>query len=632
MSCILSGFYNRVLSQMGSGKRMAPRATVSLVLGMVFLMMIISPALSQQLPPPPPPRMPKDLPMQSTLYDAEQLAATERLTLNQLKEQLGYRDITLSAEGLVHVEIVGPEGEEALSSSVITRLGGQVDTQWRHRLDAWVPIEELANLARALPSGYFLEEANVPDLTDVAGEGPGVINSDSYRDGGADGTGLTIAVIDQGYINLTAAWNNGDIPQTYHWTNYTPEPLEATTEHGTGCVEAAYDHCPGATWRLYKTDSMADLGAAVGDAIANGVDVISISLAYFITGWHDGSGDACALANLAATNGILFFCSAGNYAQSHWQGLYESGFGDPSWHDWYNGDESIDIVIDDGVLAKFLLQWNTDGGTYDYDLYLFDSSLQILASSTQPDNYFEKVTWTNNTGSSQTVHLAVWRDSGGVTEFEIFGTAGTWQEYIVSASSTPSPANTPDPRVIASGAVEWADFNSPSGTSGIIASYSSQGPSNDGMILPDICGPTKTTGFTYPDGMGGTSASTPNNAGAFCAFWSADPLLGASSVRWLMDEQATLWKDWGISGPDNIYGYGGTILVDYVPNTLWVARSADNTADSRSAPFYTVQAAHDWAVSGGRLLIFPGGNYPEPATLNKALTVETVEYSAILGQ
>ena len=50
---------------------------------------------------------------------------------------------------------------------------------------------------------------------------------------------------------------------------------------------------PGATWRLYKTNSLADLGTAVDNCIANGVDVITHSISRYNTGWDDNSGDAC---------------------------------------------------------------------------------------------------------------------------------------------------------------------------------------------------------------------------------------------------------------------------------------------------------------------------------------------------
>ena len=72
-------------------------------------------------------------------------------------------------------------------------------------------------------------------------------------------------------------------------------------------------------------------------------------------------------------------------------------------------------------------------------------------------------------------------------------------------------------------------------------SYSSQGPSNGGMTVPDLTGPTNTTGFTYST-FTGTSCATPNVAGAACAFWSARPTYSNTAIRWLLYEQAELLK------------------------------------------------------------------------------------------
>ena len=145
-------------------------------------------------------------------------------------------------------------------------------------------------------------------MAEVAGEGPAAINSVSYRDAGRNGTGLTIAVIDHGFIGLTAAKNNGDAPGTYTAIDYVDgdSTIEEETDHGTGCVEDAFDHCPGATWRLYRIGSASDLGAAVNNCIANGVDMISLSIVWFNMGWADNSGNICSAANNASSHGMLF--------------------------------------------------------------------------------------------------------------------------------------------------------------------------------------------------------------------------------------------------------------------------------------------------------------------------------------
>jgi subtilisin family serine protease len=152
------------------------------------------------------------------------------------------------------------------------------------------------------------------------------------------------------------------------------------------------------------------------------------------------------------------------------------------------------------------------------------------------------------------------------------------------------------------------------------------------MTLPDLCGPTNTATFTYGGPMGGTSNACPNCAGAAVCLWSGDLALSPSAVNWLILEKAYLWQDWGTGGIDNIYGHGGMLLYDYAPNTLWVSRIYGNTSNDRAYPLYTVSGAQYWGVAGGRIVFIPGGNYPEPVTLNKWLRYETIEYSAILGE
>jgi hypothetical protein len=213
-----------------------------------------------------------------------------------------------------------------------------------------------------------------------------------------------------------------------------------------------------------------------------------------------------------------------------------------------------------------------------------------------------------------------------------FDGACTWQEHYMPQGSTTSPSNSTDSRVISVGAVDWEDFDSPSGTGNIIQSYSSQGPSNNGMTLPDICGPTNTTGYTYPGGFGGTSCATPNVAGAATCFLSSDPSCSEYALWWILAKHAQYWRDWGTPGIDQVYGNGGAYYLDFVDNTLYVAREYGNTADSRTAPFYTIQGAHEWAIQGTRLLIFGGGDYPEPALLEKEITIETIVNPAVLGE
>jgi hypothetical protein len=579
--------------------------------------------------------MPKSLPMHSVLWEAQtQLASKAQLGpagLARALERIGLAVL----DGRVHVQVVAPEGVDAASQTNVAPFGGVVDQSYLNKVDAWVPPDRLIELATSLPPGFVLENAKRPRQDAVVGEGPGtnVINSAGYRNAGSNGNGLTIAVIDAGWEGLSAAQANGDGPIAANTAriDYATGDFESGGKHGTGCLEAAFDHCPGALWRLYKVDTDTDLGTVIANAVANGVDVFTHSLSWSNTGWADDSGLPCQAANQASNAGIVFCTSAGNYAFEHWEGNFNPGAGDPAWHDWANGDEVLSLTVPPSTTqaANFTMQWNTAGGTFDYDIYLYDATLSmVLASGTSGGNTYESISWMNTGAAAVTVNLAVHRFSGGIAAFEVFSNdnAQNW-EYTVAAGSTASPSNSTAPNVLSVGAVPWSSYTQAS-ASNPISNYSSQGPSNSGMTLPDLVGPTDTAGFTYAT-FGGTSCATPNVAGALCAFWSDELPHVANAVRWLVVEQArSLWRDWGAPGTDNVYGVGPCRIVTWVANTTWVGQGFNNFNNHPSGPYFTIAAGQNAAIPGARMVVV-GGNYPENITLDKVMTVDAAGAAAI---
>ena len=586
--------------------------------------------VAQELPPPPAPENPASLALDSNLFRAGQLANSSGLGALPLKVRLADRDIQMDEQGKIHVTVVGPEQALALSGSFVTAVGGVAEQSEWNRADAWIPADRLVEFTRSLPKGYRVERVLPVHEND---EGPAVTNSDSYRNAGASGAGVTVAVVDGGWAAITAAQILGKAPPGATRINYTPDPFEPSSgsRHGTACAETVYDHAPNATYRLYKIDSCTDLLTVVNNAIAAGVDVLSYSASVYNQGWHDNTGCGCLAFNTAAANGILVSSSAGNRANSHWQGNFFAN-GD-AWHDFVSGDETINITVADTKRVPFYLCWNNVADpSANLNLYLYDSTLtNVLASSTNSGSTFESFSWTNNTGSTQTVHLAVSRVSGGSVEFEIFNHGGgTWLQHTVAQSSITSPNNCTQPNVVAVGAVDFNSYGPPDG-SPVIASYSSQGPTNSGMLQPDVAAPTNTTTHAYGGSFGGTSCAAPNFAGLAAAFWSADLQLDATAVRWLLLEQADVLRDWGTSGNDNVYGKGGGYVTDYVPNTLWLASSFSNPSNLRKWPFNSFQAAHDMAASGGRLLMISGGSYPGVVITNRALRIATLGAPGVVG-
>jgi len=541
----------------------------------------------------------------------------------------------------VLLEVVGPDDgvihdpDEELRSAfeaevdqvrtVLARNGARIHSVWMRRVSASVPVGALERVARELPAGYRLRQSLPPGLDAVYGEGPIVTNSAEYRDAGADGAGVTIGVIDAQYDNFNAAVLNGDAPAGAIIVDYCTDPnvcaifgAAGPNRHGTGCVEAAYDHAPGATWRLYRIRNLTDLGSAVQDMIANAQAprLITHSLSWYNTGWADDTGAACAAALQAAQAGILFFTSAGNRAQSHYQATFAPAPGNPvpGWHQFAEDDETNDITIPAGERVDFYLQWNNADNVTDYDLYLYNADITVvLARSINVGAAtFEYLTYTNTTGAPVVTHLGVRRVAGCLVEFEIFerSSTATW-EYLTPASSTTSPSNTNHRNVVSVGAVHHANFNQPNGTSGLIEPYSSRGPTNGGLMAPDLCGPTNTAGFSYPV-FTGTSCATPNVAGMVAALWSAGTGVLPQVTRDAVYEWALALRDWGPAGRENTYGRGGAVLprvsADIMPNqfpnpivlgreyTIYVGMLAD---DDTFTNVTTVDAA---SVRFGRAL------------------------------
>ncbi|MFH1484551.1 MAG: S8 family serine peptidase, partial [Chloroflexota bacterium] len=87
-----------------------------------------------------------------------------------------------------------------------------------------------------------------------------------------------------------------------------------------------------------------------------------------------------------------------------------------------------------------------------------------------------------------------------------------------------------------------------------LESFSSQGPTVDGRVKPDLTAPDGVSTSVYgADEFFGTSASAPMAAGAAALVKSAYPSYDASRIRGFLEGIA---KDLGPPGKDNQYGAG----------------------------------------------------------------------------
>ena len=139
---------------------------------------------------------------------------------------------------------------------------------------------------------------------------------------------------------------------------------------------------------------------------------------------------------------------------------------------------------------------------------------------------------------------------------ELYSFNNDFLQYNVESSSLTIPADAVG--VMAVGATYWTDDS--------LEPFSSQGPTNDGRIKPDVTAPDGVSGSIYGLSTGnhdvdfangvsffGTSSSAPHTAGAAALLLSSFPSLTDTGLRTFLESTA---KDLNATGKDNLTGSG----------------------------------------------------------------------------
>ena len=430
-------------------------------------------------------------------------------------------------------------------------------TAYRDQVNVAVPLEMIkAQLASEDPGAIFarltelehviavrLPDQRVSEGSTIEGEGVDIIDGDDWHDAGFTGAGLRIGVLDlgfAGYQDLLGVELPDDVTiETFGW--YDEEEI-----HGTACAEIIHEVAPGADLYLAWYDgSDAAMGMAVEWLESYGVDIISHS-AGGLVGPRDGSEWDAQLVDDLATRGILWVNSAGNAAQSHYRGIFSDEDGD-GFHEFAPGEQMLALY--NRGYVKVFLSWEDDweAASRDYELFLYDAAGNELDYSVDEQSG----------EAGQRPVEGIWYETGGdtvyavVSAFEIDQAVildifvhGADVEYPSADHSICPPADAV--RSLTVGAANWWDDS--------LASYSSQGPTSDGRLKPEISAPAGVSGASYGmEEFHGTSASCPHVAGAAALVWQAHPEFDRQQVVDFLLNNAL---DLGVTGPDTGFGFG----------------------------------------------------------------------------
>ena len=427
--------------------------------------------------------------------------------------------------------------------------GAAVEAVSRHLVRAKIPISKLVEIAENVAGISYIRLPLTPLPGSVTSEGVALTNADDYHSAGYEGRNTRVAIIDLGFFGLESVQNAGELPSEVITKDFTGTGLTTGLWHGTEVAEIVYDMASQAQFYLIKVGDEVDLENAKDYCITEGVDIINHSWGWPNTNFTDGTGLVCDIANEARSYGILWVNAAGNGARMHYQDQFTDTDGD-GWHEFTPGDETNDIEVNGSLDIIVFLTWDAWPTTdQDYDLYLYDSGFNLVASSTntqtgtQPPT--EKIVYTPSTAG--TYHIMVKKSNATENEELKIFMHGYDLEYATSAHSIWPPAD-------AVGAMSVAAINQADWETGPQESYSSQGPTNDGRIKPNISGPDGVSVYTRDVGPSyGTSFASPHVAGGACLLLSKYPGFTAAELQSALESWAI---DMGLPGKDNIYGWG----------------------------------------------------------------------------
>ena len=463
----------------------------------------------------------------------------------------------LTPEGDVRVTLVLDTEDNAPLVAQLEAAGVSVVSAYRDRVNVAVPLELIeAQLQAEEPGAIFdqltelehvigvrLPQQRIHDGSTIEGEGMAVIGADAWHQAGFTGAGLCIGVLDLGFAGyqdlLGVELPDSVTAATFGW--YDDEEI-----HGTACAEIIHEVAPGAelTFAWYG-GSDAAMGEAVDWLVDQGVDIISHS-AGGLVGPRDGSEWDAQLVDDLAAQGILWVNSAGNEALSHYRGIFTDEDGDGT-HEFAPGEEML-ALYNEGYV-EIALSWEDDWGqaTQDYELFLYDAAGNELAASQDAQSGQvgqEPVEWIEYETGGETVYAIVTACAvGRAVTLDIF-VNGADVAYPSPDRSVCPPGDAMGSLTV--GAVNW--WND------VLADYSSQGPTADGRLKPEISAPTGISGATYgAEEFHGTSASCPHIAGAAALVWQAHPEFTRQEV---VDFLLAHVLDLGPAGPDTGYGYG----------------------------------------------------------------------------
>ncbi|MCK6520188.1 S8 family serine peptidase [Myxococcota bacterium] len=430
-------------------------------------------------------------------------------------------------------------------------------------IDLSAPAATWAELA-ALPGVVHVGAPWRPSAKAVVSEGRATLDLSTWDEAGLTGRGITVAVVDVGF----SGWDSApeELP---------PDQVELVygeaggDPHGAAVAEVILDVAPEVTLRLYRVTSAAEFIEALGLAEEDGVDLVCGSLG-FDNVWHaDGASPMSQAVDRLNDAGVAYVAAAGNEVGRYAAGLLHDADGDG----WLTLGEAERVYLnDDGGRASVSLRWDEPFGAAAVDLALHveDGGVACDVGDEAQRGAGDPTEAASCVGVSLASARVRWVGGGSAEGLMawIYSPGGVGGVTLATAGTLTLPADARG--ALSVGALPLGD-DSP-------AAYSSQGPTDDGRLKPELVGPSGVSTRSAPF-FDGSSAATPHVAGLVALWMDRARRDGPDEIT---DGLLLRAADLGEPGPDPVSGHGAARAGD-LP-----ARCGCAAPTTRAAPPWTL--------------------------------------------
>ena len=513
-------------------------------------------------------------------YDLNRIV--QQVETGQFTAQDAAANVPVSDGGSVAVTLFITEGFADPIASYLESNGASPRNVGADYIEAYIPVSLLPQASEQ--EGVITIRSIIPPRP-VQGD---IASGGLFRHGvpvwylaGIRGQDVKIGIIDTDFEGFRELMGT-ELPTSVQARCYTDVGVFTSSlsncenaeeeKHGVAVTETIFDIASKATYYISNPHSQGDLQAAVNWMIEQDVDVINMSLGWVWDGPGDGTSPSSTSplnsVDVAVANGITWVNAAGNSAESTWFGHFANpDFASDTWHNFDGDDECNEVALEAGQMFVAQLRWDDrwGGASRDLDLHLLKSGRTVASSESAQsggagDDPLEYLNYTP--AVDDTYCLAVSHNGGAAPSWiQLQGFIGEVQfEHYTVSGSIINPAESANPGMFAVGATQgihpWNTYD--------IEEFSSQGPTPDGRIKPDIVGAdggatASLRSTENPNGnFFGTSQASAHVAGLVALVKQRFRSYTPKQIGQYLKNNA---KERGaVPNPNNIWGYGFAYL------------------------------------------------------------------------